>query len=600
VNPLTDYRIQQCTDYRRRLGATFVPGEGVHTRLWAPDVGKAQIIWNGGEPSPLDSSEGYFTGHFPDRGPGDKYMYVLDGKTSPDPASRYQPEDVFGPSAVVATEYGWQDAAWKGIPYGEWVIYEVHAGAFSSRHDFQGIIEDLPRLKSLGITTIELMPVSQFSGARNWGYDGVFPHAVQHSYGGPQALKALVDACHAAGLAIILDVVYNHLGPEGNTLFACGPYTNEKYTIPWGVALNFDGPENDHVRHYFLQTVWQWLTEYHFDGLRLDAVQMIFDNAPITFLEEVSRLKTAAEERMGRPLILIAESDMNDPRLLAAPDQNGHGMDAQWADDFHHALHVTLTGEKDGYYADYGGTAQLARIYREGVAFAGDYSPFRRRRHGKSYHGIARNRLIAELQNHDQVGNRLKGDRVDQLITQGRSKLAAAAVLLSPFTPLIFMGEEFASKQPFSYFVSHHSKKLLEAMREGRKKEWEAFGWRDEAPDPGAPETFEACVLHDKVPAPDSPGDDMFQWYKSLIALSREIRLWDLGVHHDAGQDLIVLRYRKDRAEVTALLNFGEQPATHQFEYDAGAVILNSRRADAPVENGIVTLQPYSVLVYRK
>jgi len=541
---------------QQRLGATYVENDGVYIRLWAPFRKNVRIIWNEAAAQPLTpDQDGYFTGYFPDAKPGDRYIFIEGNQRFADPASRFQPEGVFGPSCVVKQDYEWSDEKWQGIPFSEWVIYEIHVGTFTASHDFKGVIDDLPRLKELGITTLEIMPVSQYSGDRNWGYDGVFPHAVQDSYGGPEGFKALINAAHALGMAVILDVVYNHIGPEGNALFSCGPYTQTKYSTPWGNALNFDGDHNHHVRRYFLQSAWQWLTEYHLDGLRLDAIQTILDTSPVPFLEDLTQLKRAAEEKTGRPLILIAETDANDSRALAAPENNGLGLDAQWADDLHHALHAILTGERNGYYADYGDLRQLARIYERGVAYEGEFSISRNRPHGRNYHGIDRKRLIVETQNHDQTGNRLKGERLTMLLPPDKLKLAAAAVLLSPFTPFIFMGEEFASEKPFLFFTSHHDEELNKKIRESRAKEWESFGWTESPADPSQPDTFNQCVLTDKNP---ESGVAMQDYYRTLIALSKQLRQSGCNVSFLEDQSCIILDYPD--VEKTVILNFSENP----------------------------------------
>jgi maltooligosyltrehalose trehalohydrolase len=594
-------RLAQFTDPARRVGATHVAGEGVYIRLWAPFAEEAAIEWRGAAPAPLSREEGgYFTGHFPSAAPGDRYFFHCLGRRIPDPASRFQPEGVFGPSEVVPASFAWSGPRRGAAPFGAWVIYEVHTGAFSAAHDFAGIAEDLPRLKEIGINALEIMPVSQFSGARNWGYDGVFPHAVQNSYGGPEGLKRLVDACHGHGIAVILDVVFNHVGPEGNVLFPYGPYTRDKYKTPWGDALNFDGAGSDEVRRYFLQAAWQWLTEYRFDGLRLDAVHAICDMSPVPFLEELALLKRAAEAEAGVPLALIAESDRNDSRLLAPPENHGLGMDAQWADDLHHALHSTLTGEKRGYYKDYGGADQIARIYRQGVAYDGIWSPFRQRMHGRPYDGIARNRLVAEVQNHDQIGNRRRGERLSCLAGENKVRLAAACVLLSPFTPLIFMGEELASRAPFLYFVSHEEAALVEEIREGRKKEWKAAGWEGEPPDPAAPETFERCVLHDKAPPPGSAAQAMQEYYSRLIALSKEIRRLPLTVLHKEGEDVICLHYRAPRREIAVCLSFSGAEALYALPAREGWALLLCSYDPEPAEGApfLLSLPPFSATVF--
>ena len=602
-------RLEQFINPQSRIGASYVDGQGTYVRLWAPEKEKAEIEFIGGDKTALSKGEdGYFAGHFNNAKPGDRYYFHVDGNRIPDPASRFQPEGVRGPSEIVAEQFNWTDKNWTSIPSTEWVIYEIHPGTFSDQHNFDGIIDDLPRLKNLGVNCLEIMPVSQFSGARNWGYDGVFPHAVQNTYGGPEALKRLVDAAHAHGFAIILDVVYNHIGPEGNVLFGTAPYTQTKYATPWGDALNYDGEYSDDVRRYFLQTVWQWLTEYHFDGLRLDAVQTILDTSPIPFLQEVSLLKEEAEKQRGQKLILIAETDMNDPRILEPRDQNGMGFDGHWADDLHHVLHVTLTGETSGYYSAYtGGAEQLAKIYIQGVAYAYEYSSFHKRFHGRSYDHIEKHRLIVEAQNHDQVGNRMMGERLSQLVDFEKLKLAAASVLLSPFMPFIFMGEEFASEQPFLYFISHEDPELLEAVRKGRANEWKSFGWDKEPPDPGTEETFNTCVLKDKKSLSEK-GKIMQSYYRNLIALSKSIRTAILTVSYDNHGNFITLNYKKPDDEKIVVLSFNSSAIDYTLSSDnSWECILNSASNQPGQEEPQslkvaekVSIAPYSALVFQR
>lgn len=602
-------RIDQFTKAEKRVGATYVEGQGTYIRLWAPEKEHAEIEFIGGAKTALaKGNDGYFTGHFSDVKPGTRYYFHIDGKRIPDPASRFQPEGVRGPSEILDEDFSWTDKSWASISSTEWVIYEIHPGTFSEKHNFDGVIDDLPRLKELGINCLEIMPVSQFSGGRNWGYDGVFPHSVQNTYGGPEGLKRLVDTAHAQGFAIILDVVYNHIGPEGNVLFGTAPYTQTKYATPWGDALNYDGEYSDDVRRYFLQTVWQWLTEYHFDGLRLDAVQTILDTSPIPFLQEVSLLKKEAEKQRGQKLVLIAETDMNDPRVLEPREKNGMGFDGHWADDLHHTLHVTLTGETSGYYSAYtGGAEQLAKIYNQGVAYAYEYSPFHKRFHGRGYDHIEKHRLIVETQNHDQVGNRMMGERLSQLVDFEKLKLAAAAVLLSPFMPFLFMGEEFASEQPFLYFISHEDPKLLEAVRKGRANEWKSFGWDKEPPDPGAEETFNACVLKDKK-AFSEKGKIMQSYYRNLIALSKSIRTSILTVSYNNQGNFITLNYKKPDDEKIVVLSFNSSAIDYTLSSDnSWECILNSASFQPGQEEPQslkvaekVKIAPYSAQVFQR
>lgn len=533
---------------------------GAEVRIWAPQVSEVSILWGEGEKFPLQKDgEGYHSGFFNGVRDGALYTFHLHDcdEIIPDPASRFQPEDVFAPSAVVGADFAWKDETWRGIPFTEWVIYEVHTGTFSSSHDFSGIIDDLPRLKALGVNVIELMPVAQFSGNRNWGYDVVFPFAVQHSYGGPQALKELVNACHMHGMAIILDVVYNHFGPEGNVFDFCGPYTKRDSSLPWGHPLNFDDKGSDHVRHFFLQNIRQWLLEFHFDGLRLDAVDAIQDCSARPFLEEALVLAKEIETLRGYPLPILAETSLNDPRcldILRSP-----GFYAQWSDGFHHALHATLTGERNGYYADYGGLAQLAHIYRRGVLFEGQYSRYQDRRHGRPYENVPPKNLVVFSQNHDQIGNRNDGARLATLAGQKKARLAAAAVLLSPFTPLLFMGEEWGATKPFHYFLGFQDKKLVKDSIKGRRREWAAFRWADPPPDPVAAETFFQSVLADKVQM-CKENADMVAYYRQLIGLSKRIRLQtEMKVVHDAERELIWLYYTLPSEKLAVCLSFAEE-----------------------------------------
>ena len=428
--------------------------------------------------------------------PGTLYRYRLDGTLErPDPASRCQPEDVHGPSQVVDSHFDWDDSAWCGIPLREYILYELHVGTFTPEGTFEAIIPYLPELKALGITAIELMPIAQFPGQRNWGYDGVYPFAVQHSYGGPDGLKRLVQACHRHGLAVVLDVVYNHLGPDGNYLGDYGPYFTERYKTPWGGALNFDGPYSDEVRRFFIDNALFWVTEFRIDALRLDAVHAILDHSAQPFLQELGLALQARAEHMNRRIYAIAESALNDTRIIRSRELGGYGLDAQWNDDFHHALRVLLTDDRGGYYQDFGELGHLAKAFREGFVYAGDYSAYRRRRHGHSSRHMPAQQFVVFAQNHDQVGNRMFGERLSQLVSLEALKLAASAVLLSPFIPLLFMGEEYGEVAPFQYFISHLDPQLVDAVRRGRREEFAAFAWQGEPPDPQDIATFQRAKL---------------------------------------------------------------------------------------------------------
>src|SRR6185503_2081252 len=395
--------------------------------------------------------------------------------------------------------FDWQDQTWKGLPLPDYLIYELHVGTFTAEGTFDAAISYLDGLRELGITAIELMPVAQFPGNRNWGYDGVYPYAVQNSYGGPLALKRLVQACHERGLAAILDVVYNHLGREGNYLRELGHYFTDRYRTPWGDAVNFDGPHSDEVRRFFIENALYWITEFHFDALHLDAAHPIFEHSARPFLAELSEAVHRRGEELHRLVYLIPEISMNDVRLILPRQQGGCGCDAQWNDDFHHSLHTLLTGERTGYYQDFGRIEHLVKSLREGFVYTGQDSQYRQRRHGNSARAVPSRRFVICCQNHDQVGNRQLGERLSQLVSFEDLKLAAAVVLLSPCIPLLFMGEEYGETAPFLYFISHSDPDLIEAVRQGRRAEFAAFDWRGEVPDPQDEATFLSAKLRHEL-----------------------------------------------------------------------------------------------------
>ena len=450
---------------------------------------------------------------------GDDYAYVLNGsdRELPDPVSRFQPAGVHGPSRIVdPSSFAWTDAGWSGLAMPDLIIYELHVGTFTPGGTFGDVIPHLRALGDLGVTAIELMPVAQFPGTRNWGYDGVDLYAPQNSYGGPDALKRLVNAAHHEGLAVVLDVVYNHLGPEGNYLGELGPYFSDRYHTPWGAPINFDGPDSDEVRRFFVDNALYWVTEYHVDALRLDAVHGIYDFSAHHILRELADRVHAQAALLGRRVQVIAESGLNDARLLRDPALGGYGLDAQWSDDFHHAVHVALTGEHAGYYMGYRGTRDIAKVMAERFVYDGVYSPYHRRRHGAPATDVSAEHFVVYIQNHDQVGNRALGERLSTLLPFDKLKLGAALLLLSPYVPLLFMGEEYGETNPFQYFVSHTDPALVEAVRTGRRKEFKSFGWADRVPDPQAEQTFARSRL-DRAELEGAP------WHRELLAMYRDL-----------------------------------------------------------------------------
>ena len=444
-------------------------------------------------------SGGHFVHRQPQAEAGLRYAFKLaDGRDYPDPASRSQPDGVHRPSALFfPATHAWTDAHWRGIARDELVVYELHVGAFTPQGTLDAIIPRLPQLLSLGVTAVELMPVAQFPGERNWGYDAVYPYAVQNSYGGPAALQRLVDAAHQVGLAVILDVIHNHLGPEGNYLAHFAPYFTDRYRTPWGKAVNYDGPDSDPVRQFVLDNACMWVRDFHIDGLRLDAVETIYDLGPRHILAEIQAAVQREAVRAGRLVHVIAETDQNDVRLIRPRQRGGYGLDGVWSDDFHHSIHSLLTGERDGYYAGFGAPAQVAKALSGVFVYDGCYSPYRRRRHGSRTGALDRTRFVVCIQNHDQVGNRACGDRLATLVPPAAQRLACGLLLLSPCVPLLFMGEEYGEQRPFPFFCAFDDPAIVEAVRRGRREEFaaRAFQWGSELPDPQDAKTFAAAKL---------------------------------------------------------------------------------------------------------
>jgi maltooligosyltrehalose trehalohydrolase len=512
-----------------RVGAHRLPDGSWEFLLWAPHARAASVHLLGGGVEFLAMEPlagGYHRAGATVLAPALQYLYRLDqGRDLPDPASRFQPDGVHGPSQLVDPEaFRWTDHNWTGRALESSVFYEIHVGTYTPEGSFDALIPHLAELVTLGVTTIELMPVAQFPGGRNWGYDGVYPFAPQSSYGGPEGLQRLVNAAHDRGLSVALDVVYNHLGPEGNNLSAYGPYFTDRYRTPWGQAINFDGAASDEVRRFFIENALYWLEDYHFDTLRLDAVHGIFDFSAHHFLADLQAAVADLSQRLGRKVHLIAESDLNDSRILRSAEQGGYGLDAQWSDDFHHSVHSLLTKETSGYYADFGGVTPLAATVRDGWYYSGQYSRFRQRRHGNSPRGVSSSHFVVCNQNHDQVGNRAAGERLSALVSFEAQKLAAGISLLSPFVPMLFMGEEYGETAPFQYFTSHGDPALVEAVRRGRCEEFAAFGWTKSVPDPQDEATFTRSRLNHALKV-EQPHATLLRFYQRLLRIRDEQEL---------------------------------------------------------------------------
>ncbi|MEQ8957127.1 MAG: malto-oligosyltrehalose trehalohydrolase [Coleofasciculus sp. C2-GNP5-27] len=552
-----------------KIGSNYLGKGQCEFRVWAPfrDSVAVHIVSPHDQVIPLQQDEWGYWQETVKADPGTLYVYQLDGSLErPDPASHYQPEGVHESSQVVDHHFDWTDESWQGIPLKDLIIYELHVGSFTPEGTFESIIPRLSYLQDLGITAIEIMPVAQFPGSRNWGYDGVYVYGVQKSYGGPAGLKKLVDACHQAGIAVILDVVYNHLGPEGNYLWAYGPYFTDQYRTPWGNAVNFDGAYSNDVRNFFIQNALYWLDKYHIDALRVDAVHAIYDMSAQPFLQELGDAVANFNRTTSVQRYVIAESDLNDVRVIKPREQGGFGHDAQWCDDFHHILHTLLTGELSGYYADFGKIEQLAVALREGYIYSGQYSSFRKRNHGNSAADRPAEQFVVCIQNHDQIGNRLIGDRLSTLVDFQGLKVAAATVLLSPYIPMLFMGEEYGEEAPFQYFVSHSDPDLIEGVRTGRAEEFKAFGW-DNAPDPQGTTVFEQSKLQwDKID--QGKYAVLRRWYKRLIQLRKEtpalatLDRQNLNVSSLSPEKIIVIHRTAGDSQVLGLINFAKDAVT--------------------------------------
>ncbi len=490
--------------------------------VWAPHPSQVDVVAAGGRYPMTQADRGWWRAEVPVRA-GDDYAFSLDGGPPlPDPRGYWLPNGVHGPSRLLAhRDHEWTDGGWRGVSLPGSVLYEMHVGTFTAAGTFEGAIERLDHLVDLGVDAVELMPCNAFPGRWGWGYDGVAWFAVHEPYGGPAGLKRFVDACHARGLGVVMDVVFNHLGPAGSYLPQFGPYLTDEHATPWGAAVNLDRPGSDEVRRYVLDSAQMWLRDYHCDGLRLDAVHALVDERALHVLEELREEVTALGAELGKPLFLIAESDRNNPRLVTSPEAGGLGLDAQWSDDLHHALHALLTGERFGYYVDFGSLSTLAKALTGAYVHDGTWSTFRGHTHGRPVPpGIPGSRFVVCLQDHDQVGNRATGDRISATLSDGLLKVGAALLLASPFTPMLFMGEEWGTRRPWQFF-SDHAGDLGESIRRGRRAEFADHGWgEDQVPDPGSVRTVEASTL-DWSELSDPRSKELLGWYRDLIRLRR-------------------------------------------------------------------------------
>ena len=573
-----------------KVGSQYL-GNGVcEFTLWSPLKKKAAVHLVSPQDKLLPMVEqemGYWYVKADNIEPGTLYYYRLeDGQDRPDPASHFQPQGVHEASAVIDhSNTSWQDSEWTGISQEEMILYELHVGTFTDEGTFKAIIPRLADLAELGVNAIEIMPVSQFSGDRNWGYDGVYPYAVQNSYGRPEDFKQLVDAAHQQGIAVFLDVVYNHFGPEGNYLAHHAPYFTDTYHTPWGDAINFDDAYSYGVRNYFIENALYWLENCHIDGLRLDAIQAIYDSSAKHILQEMAERVEELSQQLNRKLYLIAESDLNDVRVIRPPELGGYGIDAQWSDDFHHSLRTVLTKESGGYFADFGSYEQLAKAYQNTFVYDGEYSQFRKRYHGNGTGDRQGHQFVVCIQNHDQIGNRMLGERISDLIDFEATKLAAGALLLSPYIPLLFMGQEYGDESPFLYFVSHSDPELVEAVREGRKKEFTDFEAEVNYIDPQSKETFNSSKLHWEQKN-EGKHQVLWQLHQKLINLRHTIpalKKLDKQNLKAINKDEVILLHRwQKNSQVFCLLNFGDRNISLSNIFPAGnwQKILDSAETD--------------------
>ncbi len=566
--------------------------------IWAPQAEKMALKWRD-QVLPMDgpNRRGWWTREVPEASCGDRYAFLLDDDPTPfpDPRSLRQPEGVHAASELYDhTGFEWHDQLWRGAPKVGSIIYELHIGTFSKEGTFDGAIPHLEYLCELGVTHVEVMPVAAWAGQQGWGYDGVSLFATHEPYGGPDGFKRFVDACHSAGLSVILDVVYNHFGPVGNYTTKFGPYLNPNRKTPWGDAVNLDSEGSDEVRRFFVDNALMWLRDYHCDGLRFDAVHAFIDLSSVHFMEQLSIEVERLSATLAKEFYLIAESDLNDPRVVRSREANGYGMDSQWSDDFHHSLFSLLYQPKDGengYYEDFGTLRDLHKALKHAFVYDGKYSSFRKRRHGRPADGLTAHHFVHFDQNHDQVGNRAKGERLEQLVGLDAAKVAIGLLITAPYVPMLFMGEEWATSSPFMYFADHDDEEMRKKVAEGRKKEFAAFGFGDDVPDPEDEKTFQESKLNWDEQK-EGKHAEMLAWVKALIKVRRStIALNDGDMHHvfvstnEKRQTLVM-----ERDEARIAINFGDEPYSLSL-LEAEHLELISRDG-VKVEDGTLTLPP--------
>jgi maltooligosyltrehalose trehalohydrolase len=572
--------------------------------VWAPEAGKLAVkIGETAHSLSGPDAYGWWRISIADAGPGTDYAFLIDDDPTPypDPRSPWQPDGVHGPSRLVDhANFPWTDAGFHPPPLSSAIVYELHIGTFTAEGTFDSAVHSLDYLVELGITHVELMPVAAFPGHHGWGYDGVALYAVNHDYGGPYGIKQFVEAAHRRGLAVLLDVVYNHFGPVGNYTGKFGPYLTSKHRTPWGDAVNFEGPGSDQVRRFFCDNAIMWMRDYHIDGLRLDAIHEFVDRSAVHFLEQLSTEIEALSADLGRSLVLIAESDLNAPIVVTPREARGYGMHAQWSDDFHHALFTVLHSESGGYYADFGSLEKLAKAIERVFVYDGMYSRYRDRRHGRPVEGLSVHRFLGFIQNHDQVGNRAIGDRLEHIVGMDRAKVAAGLVFTAPFVPMIFQGEEFAASSPFQYFADHDDPEMARAVSEGRLSEFAAFGWdRSVIPDPEKLETFERSKLNWNE-IHEGRHAEMLDWYRWLIQLRRTMpalndgELRNTRVSFDEEGRWLVID-RGGQCPVKVMCNLGEK--TVELPNREGLPIVLASRAGIEASEDKVTLPPYSFAI---